>query len=125
MTDSDSVLMKYSDPSELLQLRAYLSIKHHVAGRIRVVFSTALLDSIPRTEAGRLQDLLSGMRGVREVRLNLPARSVVVSYDPAQIPAQLLVDLIEGDDRVATKALKTLTARVAPSRSRTKRGGEA
>ena len=115
--------MKRFDPSELLELRRYLSIKHHVKGRLRVVFSPALLERVPRVEPGRVQGLLSDMPGVREVRFNLPARSAVVNYDPAQIPPRVLVDLIEGDDSEAAEALERLTPRSAASKRRTEKRG--
>lgn len=117
--------MTCSDTSELLQLRPYLSIKHHVAGRIRIVFSAGLLEKVPRAETERLQELMSSIRGVREVRLNLAARSAVVSYDPAQIAPRVLVDLLEGDERAALQALKTLASRSRLGKNEIRQGGEA
>nr|MBS0020420.1 cation transporter [Gammaproteobacteria bacterium] len=114
--------MNYSDSRELLQLRPYFSIKHHVNGRIRIVFSAGLLEKVPRAETGQLRELMNGIQGVREVRLNLPARSVVVHYDPTRIPPRVLADLIEGDERAAVQALQTLTTPSASSNSRSKQG---
>lgn len=100
--------MNEIDLDRLLQLRPYLFIKHHVTGRIRIAFSVGLLDKVPRGESGRLQALMSRLPGVRDVRLNLPARSAVVTYDPRQIAPQVLVDLLEGDESAAVEAMRTL-----------------
>lgn len=124
LTNGDPVLTNYSDPNELLQLRRYIAIKHHVTGRIRFVFSPRLLERVPRAETGRLRELMSGIQGVREVRLNLPARSVVVHYDPIRIPPRLLADLIEGDEKAAAQALKTLTGPEGRTRAESNKGNE-
>lgn len=116
--------MNYTDLGELLQLRPYFTVKHHVTGRIRVVFSARLLEKIPHADTGQLREFLSDIRGVREVRLNLPARSVVVSYDPLQIASKVLVDLIEGDEKAAAQALKALTTHSASSKTKIQRRKE-
>jgi hypothetical protein len=96
------------EPQELLRLRRYLSIKHHIKGRLRLAFAPEIVRWVPGAQLGRLQEFLGGIAGVLEVRLNLAARSAVLGYDPVRIPPELLSALIEGSETEAAEALQRL-----------------
>lgn len=83
---------------DLITLRDALSVAHHVPGRLRIRFSLKLLAD-PRAHA-----LLaasgggSAVPGLRGFRLNAPARSVVIEYDPAVIRPELLEEALNTRD---------------------------
>lgn len=99
------------DFSTLVKLRKHLTIKHHISGRLRVLFDAALL-----ARAGELRALANGNGlppGVSNARLNILARSVVVEYDAALIPMELIERLIASPvDADALAALEELKRRV-------------
>ncbi|NBC31310.1 MAG: hypothetical protein GVY13_01410 [Alphaproteobacteria bacterium] len=99
----------------LLQARRHCRIVHHLPGRLRLRIDPRGLDAalagIPGhrpAEAFRTQ--LAGLAGIRGTEINLPARSVVISYDPAVLRPALWEQLIRGDPANAAAALETLLA---------------
>jgi len=79
---------------ELISLRDGLTVAHHVPGRLRIRFSLKLLTD-PR--AHRLLAASNGgasVPGLRGFRLNAPARSVIIEYDPALISPDRLEEAL-------------------------------
>lgn len=95
------------DFNTLSRLRKYLSVKHHVPGRIRVKFQPAMAeDPLVRQLAGSDRGIPDG---VSNVRLNSLARSVVIEYDHGRIPPDMLEELVSTpDDARAGDLLRSL-----------------
>lgn len=89
------------------RLAPFLRIAHQIPGRIRLKLDAGALAAhpLPAGEAGRLDAILSGIRGIRRVQLNLLARSCVVEYDAAVIPDAAWPDLLAGRDTPAAAVL--------------------
>lgn len=98
----------------LMDCREYLSVAHHVPGRIRLRFSLGVL-SDPRA-----MDLLASARdtvlpaAVRSVRVNPPARSVVIEYNTAVIAPDLLEEVLTTRDEERFRTLATHLKTLAP-----------
>ncbi|GAB6057538.1 HMA2 domain-containing protein [Desulfonatronum parangueonense] len=91
---------------DLAALRRYLTVKHHIPGRIRVTFDPALAF---RPEIRKLaQERPDIPEGVTNVRVNILATSVIIEYDPGRIKPRLLDDLINADDKKAADILREL-----------------
>lgn len=67
---------------EFLELRDHLSLVHQVPGRIRLRLGAGLLPRATELGNGKLRQDLSALKGIREVRLNMAAASLVIEYDP-------------------------------------------
>jgi len=85
------------DLSPFLHLRRFVSIVHHVPGRIRLKLELAALAQLPNVDPAPFVALVQRIRGVRTTRLNPAALSVVVEYDPHIIPAALWPRLLVAD----------------------------
>ncbi|SIR57622.1 hypothetical protein SAMN05880558_11765 [Aeromonas sp. RU39B] len=93
------------------QLRAitrYLSIAHHIPGRIRLKMKLEALasrefDAIG--QVGQLRAMIESMPGIRDLRVNPAALSCVVEYDQSELPASLWESLIKGEECDAVHAL--------------------
>lgn len=84
------------DFATLATLRRYLKIKHHIPGRIRISFDQALTrDPQART---LLNNHSSLPPGVRTLRINALARSVVIEYAAERYPPALLEELVDTRD---------------------------
>ncbi|SDB61609.1 hypothetical protein SAMN05660653_03215 [Desulfonatronum thiosulfatophilum] len=92
---------------DLAALRHYLTVKHHIPGRIRVIFDPALAF---RPEVRELMQTRPEMpEGVTNVRVNALAMSVIIEYDAKRINPRLLDDLIAADsDAQAADILQEL-----------------
>lgn len=91
---------------DIARLRRYLTVKHHIPGRIRVLFHPAL---IGMPEVKELVNSHSELPpGVHCVRVNALALSVVIEYDAQRIAPVLLEELITGDDQRVMEVLVEL-----------------
>lgn len=89
------------DFETIATLRKYLSIKHNLPGRIRIKFS---LDIMKDPEALKLAQSPPDMPdAVKETKVNIFSRTLLLEYDADLVPPSLLEELIttEDDDRAA------------------------
>ncbi len=68
------------------RLSPYLSIVHHVHGRIRLRFAPALLAALNERAETLLQRLQGSLPGIGEVNVNPMACSLTLHYDKARYP---------------------------------------
>lgn len=99
------------DVPALLGLRRHLSIVHHLPGRIRLRLGAALWGSAARIERDRFKALLDGLEGIRDIRVNVAVASVVIEYDPEQVPPESWETLVRGDATAAGDLLNQWLAR--------------
>jgi Heavy metal associated domain 2 len=98
--------------------RAVLELAHHHPGRLRVR-SDALRggppDSATNERLARIRTALDGMIGVRSIRLNASAGSVLVEYEPGAVDPNALIDVVAhsadleappADDEPATRGAR-------------------
>lgn len=98
---------------------AYLRIAHHIAGRVRLKLADGALDA-PQVRAldhKRLKAAFAGMPGVRDMQVNLLARSCTVAYDNTSIPDTAWPDLLAGRRTPAAATLLDLLATAATAAS--------
>ena len=97
------------DFNTLANLRKYLTIKHHVPGRIRIKINPVVLAEPMAKEL--MQSKMSKPPGVDGVRFNALARSVVIEYDARRIAPDLLEDIVNAkDDAEAADKVRELDA---------------
>jgi hypothetical protein len=94
-------------------LRRHIDIVHHIPGRVRLRLGLPLLGHVERLDTGLLQRLLASLDGIRDVRVNAAALSVVIQYDPAQMPPTLWQILTEGEDAQVEALLTPWLSRFA------------
>lgn len=102
---------------------SHLRIAHQIAGRVRFKLAAAALDDpqVRALDGERLKDALATVSGVREISINLLARSCTVAYDNATIPDAAWPDLLAGHRTPAAAALLGLLAAAAASHRPTRR----
>lgn len=95
-----------ADLAALLGMRRHLSIVHHLPGRIRVRLGPSLWGGAARFDRDLFQNLLDRLEGIRDVRVNKAVASVVIEYDPDQVPPDDWETLVRGDAAAAGDVLK-------------------
>lgn len=85
------------DLSPFMHLRRFVSIAHHVPGRIRLKLDLRALCELPKVDPAPFAALIGRVRGVTATRVNAAALSVVVEYDPALIAAPVWARLLTDD----------------------------
>lgn len=100
--------------NHLAEVRNYLTVAHHVPGRIRVKFKLTLAGHPLIKEI--TQSDLPLPEGIVGTRLNLFARSVVVDYDPDMISPELLDEMLRTeDDRRAMELVQEFEKKLMPA----------
>lgn len=77
------------------RLAARTDIAHHISGRIRLRLRAgeALPESLNGLSPERIRQAIAALPGIRDVRVNLLARSCTIEYDDNMIPPQAWTDL--------------------------------
>lgn len=82
----------------LMDLRQYLTIKHHVPGRIRIKFGLKLLAD-PRAQALKEEtESKTSPPCIKNTKLNMFTRNVVIDYDPDIVEPEKLHEALITDD---------------------------
>ncbi|PKU24715.1 heavy-metal-associated domain-containing protein [Telmatospirillum siberiense] len=96
----------------LLRFAACLRVAHHIPGRIRLGVAGGAEQpewgDDPLGKARRFSQALTGVSGIRSVRLNPLARSCTVEYDPSAIPPAAWQDLLSGTGSAAADKLRAI-----------------
>jgi len=89
----------------LMDLRQHLTIKHHVAGRIRIKFGLKLLAD-PRAQA--LKEETDGKTPppcIKDTKVNLFTRTVIIEYDPELVEPEKLHEALTTEDEARFREL--------------------
>lgn len=73
----------------LLDHMLYLSIAHHVSGRIRVKASWNGAQKLGAVNENELMNIIKAIPGIVEYRVNKKALSVIIQYDTDILPPSL------------------------------------
>jgi len=79
----------------LLDHMLYLSIAHHVTGRIRVKASWNGAQKLASLSEKNLTAIISAIPGIIEYRVNKKALSVIIQYDTDVLPPSLWEEVAE------------------------------
>lgn len=77
----------------LMELRNYLTIKHHVPGRIRIQFAPRLLAD-PRAKHLKESAGETPLPGIKSSRINMITRNVIIEYVPETINPEKLHEVL-------------------------------
>ena len=108
--------MTMIDLTPFLDLRRHLKIAHHIPGRIRLRVGTSVFKDLGKIDTGIFDKILGAIDGIRDVRVNAVAGSVVIAYTPRLIQSSWWETLLKADDDKATALLqRLLDAELAPA----------
>jgi len=100
--------MEDFDFDMFLVLRKHLKIVHHVPGRIRLRVAAALFKEFDGIDSQVFDKILGAIAGIKDVRVNALAGSVVISYAAKQIKPSWWDTLITGEQGRAVDLLRQL-----------------
>ncbi|WP_233269614.1 HMA2 domain-containing protein [Kluyvera cryocrescens] len=100
---------------DLLTLRRFVEVAHHIPGRLRLRFSNKLIASLSQGKLKQLDAYCHPEGHLRRYQVNSDTGSIVLEYDAATIRPQILNQLFGHDGEQAQQALEQLAAILAPS----------
>jgi len=87
---------------DFLTAKKYISLAHHVSGRMRLKVNPAIVkDPVSK----KLKEISGNLPGVLDTRVNIMARSVVVRYDPEIISPEEFQKLVTAEDENVSKEI--------------------
>lgn len=100
---------------DLLTLRRFVEVAHHIPGRLRLRFSNKLVASLSQGKLKQLDAYCSPDGYLRRYQINSDTGSIVLEYDAAAIRPHILNQLFGQDGEQAQQALEQLAAILRPS----------
>lgn len=91
-----------------LALRRHLKIAHHMPGRIRVRIGAGVFEDLGKVDRSLFDRILGAVAGIKDVRVNPAAGSIVVAYTPSMIEPAWWETLIHGKEAAAKNLLRRL-----------------
>jgi hypothetical protein len=92
----------------LIALRGHVRIAHHVPGRIRLRIAASAVGKLGQVDRDRVEKALRAIDGIRAIRVNPAAASVVVEYAPSRISPNTWDILLNGDPEDARQRMRAL-----------------
>lgn len=71
----------------------YLSVKHHVPGRIRVKANLNGIKKLINVDSTVIEEIISAIPGIENYRINKRALSVIIDYNSGILPFELWEDI--------------------------------
>jgi hypothetical protein len=101
--------------SSILDLASRLRIAHHIPGRIRLKIDGEIAPELLAAagDAKRLGAMLAAAHGVRNVQVNVLAKSCTIDYDAAELAPSAWSDFIAGRRSPEGEMLRRILSRVS------------
>lgn len=99
----------------LMSLRRYVTIAHHIPGRIRLRFNNKLIASLGKAKLSALDDYCGPGHSLHSYSLNAATGSLLLEYDAKRLSPKLIAQLFGDDDEQAELALTELLPIISPS----------
>lgn len=109
--------MRSPELNTLMELRGHVQIVHHVPGRIRLRIAPSFLSHLDRVARNRVTEELRSLRGIRGMRINPAAGSIIIEYAAGHITPGTWELMLKGDRDDAQRGLQALLEQVPPARS--------
>ncbi|WP_291973129.1 HMA2 domain-containing protein [Candidatus Symbiopectobacterium sp.] len=94
----------------LMALRRFVTVAHHIPGRIRLSFTNRLVSALSQSLLAALQSLCHPEGGLKSCSINAATGSVVLEYCASTLSPTLLTHLFGHDDQAAQQALTQIQA---------------
>ncbi|SDI97628.1 hypothetical protein SAMN04488540_104132 [Ferrimonas sediminum] len=100
--------------SEVLKLRQWVHVAHHIPGRIRLKFNSTLITQMARFKAEKAMEQATQFPPLKRYQLNTSSNSLILEYDHGVIQPDLLDQLFSPCEQQASNACTTLITTLTP-----------
>ncbi len=94
--------------NRFFDLRRHMKIAHHIPGRIRLKIGVSALKELGTVNKSDVEGFLNEIDGIKEVRINEAAGSVVISYAPGRVAPERWEQLMHADRKQAGPLLESM-----------------
>lgn len=100
--------MNKENLKQFLIIRRHLKIVHHVTGRIRLRLNSSIKKELGSIDKALIDKVIKSIDGIRDVRMNALAGSVIISYSANRLKPDWWETLINANDIDAQNLLEQL-----------------
>lgn len=93
-----------NDIKAALKLRSWVSVAHHIPGRIRLKYKLGIIMHLARFNADSIEQALADIPAFHHYKLNRTTGSIVIEYNAQLINPELLEAIFSDDDKTAEQA---------------------
>ena len=84
------------DEAKIAHISSYLSLLHHIKGRIRVRVCPSIKKEKGDVSIEEINRLALHVKGIKSLKINTLIGTVLIEYDPLILPPSLFDDLVKG-----------------------------
>ncbi|QLE84442.1 cation transporter [Shewanella sp. Scap07] len=95
-----------------LKLRRWVTIGHHIPGRIRLKYKLGILAQFASFNTGDIEQAVQKVPALKQYKINHSTGSVVIEYDPQQITPALIDALFAESEQAAREACHQISDRL-------------
>lgn len=100
--------MNNLNADSLKKLRDWVSVVHHIPGRIRLKFNLNAVAFARQLDVKAYKQDIEAFPALKSYRLNMMAGSLILEYDARALPFQLIEQMFSPDDAVMVNAIEEL-----------------
>ncbi|XOB63014.1 HMA2 domain-containing protein [Campylobacterota bacterium DY0563] len=98
---------------KLIEIGSYLTLIHHIKGRIRVRVSPKIKEQSGNISLEDIEDIPNKINGIKKIKINKVIGSITIEYDNSIFPDKLWKDMINQENlEEIAKILNKLTKEV-------------
>ncbi len=101
-------MMKNADDNHFEQLKQWVSVAHHIPGRLRLKFKLSVISYLRDFNTDGIKSTLQSFPALKDYRLNIAAGSLVIEYDAQVIPFNLINQAFDQHPETSTAAITQL-----------------
>lgn len=109
--------MMNKDLSGLLKYRKWITVAHHIPGRIRLRFTNNLIVTLGRHKLSMLDKFCDENGALKSYCFNLNTASLILEYNANLLSPPLINQLFDDDEQKAVEALVKLVPVIIPNLS--------
>ncbi len=89
---------------QALKLRKWVSIGHHIPGRVRLKYKLGIVAHLARFHNDDIEKAISSIPAFKHYKVNGATGSIVIEYDPNSVSPSLIDALFSDSEQAAEQA---------------------
>ncbi len=96
--------------SQALKLRKWVSIGHHIPGRVRLKYKLGIVAHLASFKSDDIEQAIAAVPAFRSYKVNKATGSILIEYDASTIEHSLITALFDESEAEAEQACYAIAA---------------
>lgn len=90
--------------NQALKLRKWVSVGHHIPGRIRLKYKLGIVAHLASFKSESIEEAIASVPAFKSYKVNKATGSILIEYDAKAVEPQYIADLFSDSEQVAEQA---------------------